>query len=88
MNFGGVQQLVRFTLPYSVNPSPEAYADGLGDLTVFDLVVLPTKLVLLAVGPLFVAPTGPTALPDRAAGRRARPAPPFTCNPGDWRVRS
>ena len=57
LNVGGVQQLVRFTLPYSVNPSPEGYADGLGDLTVFDLIVLPTKPVLLAVGPLFVAPT-------------------------------
>ena len=57
LNIGGVQQLVRFTLPYSANPSPEGYADGLGDLTVFDLVVLPTKPVLLAVGPLFVAPT-------------------------------
>ena len=57
LNFGGVQQLVRFTLPYSVNPAPDRYADGLGDLTVFDLIVLPTKPVLLAVGPLFVAPT-------------------------------
>ena len=57
LNVGGVQQLVRFTLPYSVNPAPDRYADGLGDLTVFDLIVLPTKPVLLAVGPLFVAPT-------------------------------
>ena len=57
MNVGGIPQLVRFTLPYSVNPSPEGYADGLGDLTVFDLLVLPSKPVLLAVGPLFVAPT-------------------------------
>ena len=57
LNFGGVQQLVRFTLPYSVNPAPDRYADGLGDLTIFDLVMLPTKPVLLAVGPLFVAPT-------------------------------
>jgi hypothetical protein len=57
MDVGGLPQLVRFTLPYSVNPSPEGYADGLGDLTVFDLFVLPTKPVLFAVGPLFVAPT-------------------------------
>ena len=57
MNVGGLPQLLRFTLPYSVNPSPEGYADGLGDLTVFDLFVLPSKPVLLAVGPLFVAPT-------------------------------
>ena len=57
LNTGGVQQLIRFTLPYSANPSPGRYADGLGDLTVFDLIVLPTKPVLLAVGPLFVAPT-------------------------------
>jgi hypothetical protein len=57
MNVGGLPQLVRFTLPYSVNPSPGGYADGLGDLTVFDLFVLPTKPVLFAVGPLFVAPT-------------------------------
>jgi hypothetical protein len=58
MNVGGLPQLLRFTLPYSVNPSPQGYADGLGDLTVFDLFVLPSKPVLLAVGPLFVAPTG------------------------------
>jgi hypothetical protein len=57
MNVGGLPQLVRFTLPYSVNPSPQGYADGLGDLTVFDLFVLPSKPVLFAVGPLFVAPT-------------------------------
>jgi hypothetical protein len=57
MNVGGLPQLLRFTLPYSVNPSPEGYADGLGDLTLFDLFVLPSKPVLLAVGPLFVAPT-------------------------------
>jgi hypothetical protein len=57
LNFGGVQQLVRFTLPCSANPSPDHYADGLGYLTVFDLIVLPTKPVLVAVGPLFVAPT-------------------------------
>jgi hypothetical protein len=57
MNVGGLPQLMRFTLPYSVNPSPQGYADGLGDLTVFDLFVLPSKPVLLAVGPLFVAPT-------------------------------
>ena len=52
LNVGGVQQLVRFTLPYSVNPAPDRYADGLGDLTIFDLIVLPTKPILLAVGPL------------------------------------
>ncbi|HSV00117.1 MAG TPA: hypothetical protein VLI91_08415 [Roseiarcus sp.] len=57
MDVGGFPQLVRLTLPCSVNPSPEGYADGLGDLTVFDLFVLPSKPVLLAVGPLFVAPT-------------------------------
>jgi hypothetical protein len=57
LNVGGVQQLVRFTLPYSVNPAPDRHADGLGDLTIFDLIVLPTKPILLAVGPLFVAPT-------------------------------
>ncbi len=57
LNVGGFPQLVRFTLPYSVNPSPEGYADGLGDLTVFDLIVLTTKPLMLAAGPLFVAPT-------------------------------
>jgi hypothetical protein len=57
MNVGGLPQLMRFTLPYSVNPSPDGYADGLGDLTVFDLFVLPGKPIMLAAGPLFVAPT-------------------------------
>lgn len=50
------------------NSLPQGYGDGLGDLTVFDLFVLPSKPVLLAVGPLFVAPTAT----DRftGAGRR------------------
>lgn len=57
MDVGGLPQLIRFTLPYSAVPAPDRYADGLGDLTVFDLIVLPSKPVMLAVGPLFVAPT-------------------------------
>jgi hypothetical protein len=79
MNVGGLPQLLRFTLPYSVNPSPEGYADGLGDLTVFDLFVLPSKPLLLAVGPLFVAPT---ASPARGVGRRALRAPRSHPSPG------
>jgi hypothetical protein len=50
MKLGGLPQPLRFTLPYSVNPAPDRYADGLGDLTVFDLFVLPTKPVLFALG--------------------------------------
>ena len=88
LNFGGVQQLVRFTLPYSVNPAPDRYADGLGDLTIFDLIVLPTKPVLLAVGPLSWRRRRPIASPAPGAGRRARRAPPFPCNPGVLSARS
>jgi hypothetical protein len=82
MNVGGLPQLLRFTLPYSVNPSPLGYADGLGDLTVFDLFVLPSKPVLLAVGPLFVAPTGT----DRftGAGRLQAGAAGAAVAPQSW----
>lgn len=82
LNFGGVQQLVRFTLPYSVNPSPEGYADGLGDLTIFDLFVLPTKGVMLAVGPLFVAPTATNRF--TGAGRWQAGAAGAVVAPQSW----
>jgi hypothetical protein len=54
----GVPQLVRFTLPLVTTPTfPSGSDTGLGDLTVFDLVVIPTKSVVFGVGPLLVAPT-------------------------------
>lgn len=64
MKLGGLPQLLRFTLPYSDIPTPDGHEYGLGDLTLFDLFVLPTKPVMLALGPLFVAPTAT----DRATG--------------------
>jgi hypothetical protein len=82
MNVGGLPQLLRFTLPYSVNPSPQGYADGLGDLTVFDLFVLPSKPVLLAVGPLFVAPTGTVRF--TGAGRFQAGAAGAAVAPQSW----
>ena len=54
----GVPQLIRFTLPLVTTPTfPSGSDTGLGDLTVFDLVVIPTKSVVFGVGPLLVAPT-------------------------------
>ncbi|WP_158931027.1 hypothetical protein [Acidisphaera sp. S103] len=54
----GVPQLIRFTLPVATNPGfPNGTNTGLGDLTLFDLVVIPVKPVLFGVGPLLVAPT-------------------------------
>jgi hypothetical protein len=54
----GVPQLIRFTLPVATNPAfPNGSNTGLGDLSLFDLVVIPMKPVLFGVGPLLVAPT-------------------------------
>ena len=54
----GIPQLIRFTLPVATNPTfPDRSKTGLGDLTVFDLAVIPTKDVIFGVGPLLVAPT-------------------------------
>jgi len=69
MNVGGLPQLLRFTLPYSVNPSPEGYADGLGDFTVFDLFMLTSRLGLCSS-----RRPRPTASPAPDAGRLARRA--------------
>jgi hypothetical protein len=88
MKLGGLPQLLRFTLPYSVNPSPEGYADGLGDLTLFDLFVLPSKPVLLRLGLCLSRRPQPTDSPARDAGRRARPAPQSRPSPGASSARS
>lgn len=54
----GVPQLIRFTLPVATNPTfPNGTDTGLGDLTLFDLVVFPMHGVVFGVGPLLVAPT-------------------------------
>ncbi len=64
----GVPQLVRFTLPLVTTPAfPNGSNTGLGDLTLFDLVVIPTKSVVFGVGPLLVAPTATSR--DTGAGK-------------------
>ena len=48
----GVPQLIRFTLPLVTTPNfPNGSHTGLGDLTLFDLVVIPTQSVVFGVGP-------------------------------------
>jgi hypothetical protein len=56
--FFGVPQIVRFTLPTVTSPEfPQGSNTGLGDLTLFDLIIIPTKSVVLGIGPLLVVPT-------------------------------
>jgi hypothetical protein len=53
----GMPQLFRFTLPLITNPTfPSGSDTGLGDFTVFDLLVFPTKGAIFGAGPLLVAP--------------------------------
>jgi len=53
----GMPQLFRFTLPLVTNPTfPSGSDTGLGDFTVFDLLVFPTKGAIFGAGPLLVAP--------------------------------
>jgi hypothetical protein len=54
----GLPQLLRFKLSVETVPTFPTDSDaGLGDLTLYDLFVLPIKSVQIAVGPLLVAPT-------------------------------
>jgi hypothetical protein len=53
----GLPQVIRFTLPIVTNPTtPSGHVTGLGDFTVFDLLVFPTKEAIFGAGPLLVAP--------------------------------
>jgi hypothetical protein len=53
----GMPQLIRFTLPLVTNPTfPSGSDTGLGDLTLFDLLVFPAKGAIFGAGPLLVAP--------------------------------
>jgi hypothetical protein len=63
MNFRGVmargRQIIRATLPLSTVPTGQAsYATGLGDLNIFDAIILnPGSTTQVGVGPLLVMPT-------------------------------
>jgi hypothetical protein len=53
----GVPQLIRFTLPIATSSTfPSGSDTGLGDLTLFDLVVFRAKGAIFGAGPLLVAP--------------------------------
>ncbi len=80
--FFGLPQLIRCTLPIETNPAfPSGNQTGLGDFTLFDLIVMPTKFALFAAGPLLVAPTatgsslGAGKWQAGAAGVVVRPEP-------------
>ena len=55
----GVPQLLRFTLPVLVTApsSPSDYDNGIGDLTLMDLLVFPSSIGTFGAGPLLVIPT-------------------------------
>ena len=54
----GIPQIVRFTLPVVTTPQfPSGSNTGLGDLTLFDIIIIPAKPVVVGIGPLLVAPT-------------------------------
>jgi len=63
MNLRGVavagRQIIRATLPVSTVPGTAGPVSGLGDLNVFDAIVLtpPDALTTIGVGPLLVLPT-------------------------------
>lgn len=82
----GLPQLVRFTLPVAVtNPTfPSGTTTALGDLTLFDLFVLPTKPLILAAGPLLVAPTATSR--DTGAGRWQAGAAAVAVAPQKWGI--
>jgi hypothetical protein len=54
----GLPQLLRFKLSSETVPTaPTGTVNGFGDLTLYDLFLLPTKGVDVGIGPLLVAPT-------------------------------
>ncbi len=79
----GVPQLIRFTLPVATSPTfPGGTVTGLGDLTLFDLVVFPTGGVVLGAGPLLVAPTATSR--DTSAGKWQAGAAGVAVAPQHW----
>jgi hypothetical protein len=79
----GVPQLVRFTLPVVTTPTfPGGSDTGLGDLTLFDLFVIPTKSVVFGVGPLLVAPTATSR--NTGAGKWQAGAAAVAVVPQTW----
>ncbi len=79
----GVPQLIRFTLPIVTSPTfPSGSDTGLGDLTLFDLVVIPTKSVVFGVGPLLVAPTATSR--NTGAGKWQGGAAAVAVAPQSW----
>jgi hypothetical protein len=79
----GVPQLIRFTLPVATTPTfPSGSDTGLGDLTLFDLVVIPKKSVVFGVGPLLVAPTATSR--NTGAGKWQAGAAAVAVAPQSW----
>lgn len=79
----GVPQLIRFTLPVATSPTfPTGSDTGLGDLTLFDLVVIPTQSVVFGVGPLLVAPTATSR--NTGAGQWQAGAAGVAVAPQSW----
>src|SRR5262249_22528354 len=54
---GGVPQILRATLPIATAPSAGGNKTGLGDLNLFDLVLMKREKVMLGVGPQLTLPT-------------------------------
>lgn len=54
----GVPQILRFTAPISTRPEADGgYKTGLGDVSVFDILLLQQGTVDIGVGPLLTVPT-------------------------------
>jgi hypothetical protein len=54
---GGVPQILRATLPIATAPSAAGNKTGLGDLNLFDLLLMKREKVMLGFGPQLTVPT-------------------------------
>jgi len=59
---GGVPQILRATLPIVTAPSADGNKTGLGDLNLFDLVLMKRGKVMLGFGPQLTLPTATDAV--------------------------
>jgi hypothetical protein len=83
LDTGGVPQLLRVTLPTLTNPTfPNGNATGLGDFSIYDLVILPIKGITVSVGPVLVVPTATS--PDTGAGKWQAGAATFVVAQHSW----
>jgi hypothetical protein len=76
-------QLLRFKITSETVPTfPSGSDTGLGDLELYDLFIIPTRIATLGVGPLLVAPTATKE--DTGAGKWQAGAAAIISAPQSW----